>query len=41
MEREEQRKTVKSHFTDELKLVAHPVGPPDILMDAACLLAAA
>jgi hypothetical protein len=26
MEREEQRKTVKSYFTDELKLVAHPVG---------------
>jgi hypothetical protein len=27
MEREEQRKTVKSHFTDEINLGAHPVGP--------------
>ena len=26
MEREEQRKTVTSHFTDELKLVVHRVG---------------
>jgi hypothetical protein len=26
MEREEQRKTVKSHFTDELQLVVHRVG---------------
>jgi hypothetical protein len=25
-EREGQRKTVKSYFTDEIKLVAHPVG---------------
>ena len=26
MEREVQRKTIKSYFTDELKLVAHPLG---------------